>query len=205
VEAKVKRPCETVIVMPTLDTVSAARVAEEARKTAGIECGLVIASDYKKRGAVPASNVLVHAAMDWGARYICYLNDDLSGFQQGWLKRLVEALESGANYGSASAGGKCRGGPQKDCRPGLPPGIIETKHPLAWFCTVIRRQVLEQIGDFDEGMIHYADESDFQFRMVQQGWINVYVQDVYVEHHTGSPILDWWKHDVGILAKRYHL
>jgi len=197
------RGCDAVIVIPTLDPIRAAYVAKEARDRAGIPCGLVIASDFAKRGAVRVSNVLVRAAIDWDAKYVCYLNDDVGDFPDGWLKRLIEAVELKDVYGSASAGGKCRGGPQASCRPGMPPGVLEAELPLAWFCTVIKRRVFEQIGYFDERMIHYCDETDFETRMSEQGWLNIYVQDVWVRHDAGQPIREWWDRDHTMLRKKW--
>jgi len=199
------RNCETIIVIPTLDPIVGARCAAEARSTAGVQCGIIIASDYEKRGAVVVSNVLVRAALDWGAKYICYVNDDVSEFPENWLKRLIEAVDKQPHYGSASAGGKCRGGPQAKARPGLPPLIIETRHPLAWFCTVIKAEVFNSVVMFDEKLTHYADDSDFQFRMVELGWLNAYVQDVFVRHDAGKPIQPWWDQDLGRLRRKWNL
>jgi GT2 family glycosyltransferase len=198
------RKCDVVIVIPTLNLLDAAKTAKAARDSAGLKCGVIIAGDQEKRGAVVVSNVLLRAAIDWGAKYIAYVNDDVVGFTQGWLKRLIEAVDSNPEYGSASAGGKCRGGPQKDCKPNMSPGIIATRHPLAWFCTVIKSEVFS-LGFWDEEMIHYADESDFQFRMVEAGYLNVCVQDVYVEHKSGAVNKVWWEHDIGRLRKKWNL
>ncbi|MBU2249536.1 MAG: glycosyltransferase, partial [Gammaproteobacteria bacterium] len=69
--------------------------------------------------------------------------------------------------------------------------------PLAWFCAVIRREVLEEVGLFNPALIHYAADSDLTRRAQAAGWLSVWVRDVYVWHNPGEPIADWWAHDLG--------
>ncbi len=144
--------------------------------------------------------------MSWGAQHICYLNDDTAGFQQGWLKRLVEAVDSKAEYGAALAGCPCRSHPQADGQPGLPPAIIELHKPGAWVCAVIKAQMFFELDLLNPELIHYADDSDFEMRMQAAGYKSVYVQDVYV-HHTRRPeeqtASPWWAHDKGIFKRKW--
>lgn len=195
-----ERNCKTIIIIPTLNPIGAATVAEEARKTAGVKCGILIASDQEKRGAVIVGNVLLKAAMEWGARYVCYLNDDTAEFEDDWLKRLIRVLESNDQLADVSASGNCRGGPQRD--PGTE-GVIVTKHPLAWFCTVIRAKALEEVGLFDEGLIHYADDSDLSFRMTDAGWLHACTKEVWVDHDPCKPIEPWWSQDLARLRAKH--
>lgn len=191
------RPCDVVLICPTLDPMRGARTLDEARAAAGITCGVILASDQEKRGAVAINNVLLRAALDWGARVVGYVNDDTWGFPQGWLKRLVEVLDEWPKAGVAVTGAPCRSNPQRRGRPGLPPAVIEVARPTAWVVAAIRAETIREVGWLDEELIHYADDSDFEMRMHAAGWASVYVQDVFVQHETGDGhwIADWYDHD----------
>lgn len=200
------RLASTIIICPTLSVIDTARTIREARATAGVEVAVLLASDYKPRGAVVAGNVMIRAALDWGARHICYLNDDTTGFPQNWLKRLIEAVESKSEYGIAVPGCPCRTKPQNEGKPGLPAAIIELARPSAWVVAVIKAHLFEELGLLNTDLIHYADDSDFEMRMFAAGYKSVYVQDVYVDHaktpgeQTASP---WYAHDRGVFKRKW--
>lgn len=200
------REAETIIICPTLSVIAAAQTIREARDTAGMPVAVLLASDYDRRGAIIAGNVMIQAALDWGARHICYLNDDTGGFQEGWLKRLVEAVDSKPEYGIAVPGTPCRTKPQNTGRPGMEPGIVELTKPSAWVVAVIRAQMFEELGLLNTDLIHYADDSDFEMRMFEAGYKSVWVKDVYVHHHrlpqeqTANP---WWAHDKRVFKRRW--
>jgi len=200
------RDAETIIICPTLSVIDAAQTIREARNTAGVPVAVLLASDYDKRGAVRVGNVMLKAALNWGARHICYLNDDTTQFQQGWLKRLIEAVETKAEYGIAVPGCPCRTKPQNQGRPGLEPALIELVKPSAWVCAVMKADMVREVGFLDPRLIHYADDSDYEMRMREKGWKAVYVQDVYV-HHTRQPQEQtrspWWAHDKAIFKSKW--
>ena len=197
------RSNDVVIVMPTMEPARAAATLAEARASAGVRCAFVLVSDAERRGAVVAGNVAMRAALDWGARFVCYLNDDVHGFPQGWLRRLIEALEMDDCYAVAAAGGNCRSQPQAGGRPGMAPAVVEVQQPLAWFCAVVRAEALEEVGLFDPAFIHYADESDWEMRSRQRGWRSVYVPDVYVVHERGEPVEAWYRADRARFRERW--
>ena len=200
------REAQTVIICPTLSVIDTARTIREARNTAGVPAGVLLASDHDKRGAIVVGNVMIKAALDWGAEHIAYLNDDTTGFQQGWLKRLIEAVESDPSYGIAVPGCPCRTKPQNTGRPGMEPGIVELTKPSAWVVAVIKAQMFRELGLLNTDLIHYADDSDFEMRMFEAGYKSVWVKDVYVHHHrlpqeqTRNP---WWAQDKGVFKKRW--
>lgn len=55
------------------------------------------------------------------------------------------------------------------------------------FCMFIKRQLIEEIGNFDENKWGkgYAEENDFSLRADKHGWRNVMATDTFV-HHLGS-------------------
>jgi GT2 family glycosyltransferase len=149
---------------------------------------------------------MIKAALDWGARHIAYVNDDTSDFQQGWLKRLIEAVDSDPSYGVAVPGCPCRTKPQNTGKPGMAPGIVELTKPSAWVVACIKAQMFEELGLLNTDLWHYADDSDFEMRMFEAGYKSVWVKDVYVHHarlpgeQVASP---WWRHDKGVFKKRW--
>jgi len=51
---------------------------------------------------------------------------------------------------------------------------------------LIRREVFEKIGPFDEGFFVYAEETDWQLRMHKNGWKVAFIPDVTVVHYGGQ-------------------
>ena len=183
------------IVIPTLDPERAGELAMIAQETAGVPATVIIVADCDRRGGTIPTNAGFRAALALEAPYIVYLNDDVELEQDGWLKRLCEALELDPLYGIAAPSGPCRTGVQNSVGPGAEPGVFVVDKPLAWFCAVIKQATMREVGFFDTDMIHYACDSDYTRRAQVAGWLSVWVRDVYIDHHPGEPIGDWWKHD----------
>ncbi len=174
------------IVMPTLNWDRGVQTCRLAKMTAGVECDVILLWDYKARGAVRLNNALFKAAMHLETPYIVYLNDDTIPEQQGWLKLLIKGLEQNPKYGMACPAGECSTTPQKSGRPGDAFKVHVVRGPLAWFCAAVKREVFKTVGWFDEGFIHYGDESDYVQRAIRKGWKQIYVQGVYIKHLRGA-------------------
>ena len=192
-----------VIVTPTLDVTKAAATCAEAQRLAHFPCGIVIVGEETKRGGVIPTNAGLTAALAQNPDYIVHLNDDARVTQAGWLERMVEALESDPRYGLAAPSGPCRSVPQSKGVPGMKKGITVVAHPLANFCQVVKAEVYHQIGLHDENLIHYSDESDFSMRARERGWLEIWVQDVYIHHEVTEKIGDWWEHDRAYYKKKW--
>jgi len=63
----------------------------------------------------------------------------------------------------------------------LPPGVY-----LKGACLLVRREVYERIGGFDERFFFYGDESDWEKRMVDAGWKLAYLDEAHVRHLVGK-------------------
>ena len=172
--------------MPTLDLDRGAQTLRLARATAGVETTGILLVDFKMRGAVKLNNALFKAALHLETPFVCYLNDDVIPSQQDWCKLLIQGLRQNAKFGMACPSGECSTTPQKTGRPGDPFEVHVTKGPLAWFCAVVRREVFLDVGLFDEGFIHYGDESDYVQRAMRKGWRQIWVKGVYMKHLRGS-------------------
>ena len=53
-------------------------------------------------------------------------------------------------------------------------------------CLLVRRAVIEQVGDFDEAYFMYSEELDWQKRMREVGWKVVYFPAAQVVHYEGK-------------------
>ena len=191
------------IVIPTLDIARAAEAATIARQHAGTSCAVVIVWDHTRRGGIKPANAGFQAALDLGAPFICYLNDDCKMAQKDWLKRMVAVLNSNGAFGIAAPSGHCRSNPQRKGKLGEKAGYFIVDAPLAWFCAVIKRQVFLDVGSgFDKDLIHYAGDSLFSSHAHAKGWKSVWVRDVYAEHHPIEKIADWDHHDRKIFMAR---
>ena len=192
-----------VIVTPTLDIVKAAETCAQAQRLAGFPCGVVIIGEEVKRGGVIPTNAGMTAALAQNPEYIVHLNDDARVEQAGWLARMVDALESNPKYGLAATSGPCRSAPQSHGVPGMARGVTVTEYPLANFCQVVKTEVVRQVGLYDTNLIHYADETDFSMRARELGWLEIWVQDVYVYHTGGQTVARWWEHDMAYWKNKW--
>jgi GT2 family glycosyltransferase len=50
---------------------------------------------------------------------------------------------------------------------------------------VVRREIFEQLGGFDEGFFMYAEDVDWCYRIKQAGWRVVYLPEARIMHHIG--------------------
>ncbi len=191
-----------VIVIPTLDIERAAEVGARAQELAGVPTAVVIVGDHERRGGTIPTNTGYRAALDLGADYIVYYNDDAAVEQDGWLARMIEVLESNPRYGIACPAGKCRGGPQRRVGPGAEPGHTVVDAPLAWFVAVLKREMLDQIGLFNDDLAHYSADSDLTRRAQEHGWISVFVQDVWIDHRPG-PHNKMWDTDRAVYKRTW--
>lgn len=51
---------------------------------------------------------------------------------------------------------------------------------------VVRREVFESLGGFDEGFFMYAEDVDWCYRIKQAGWRVVYLPEARILHHIGQ-------------------
>lgn len=109
---------------------------------------------------------------------ICLLNSDCV-VEEGWTQ-----LENSATCGGAS-------GPVTDnCgtyQKGLPKnGEIEEINDLSGFCYVFRKSVWKEVGKFPEDMPFYGQESVFNRKLQDRGYLLMVDRRVFVSHEKGS-------------------
>lgn len=178
------------IVIPTLDAAKGELVGKLALLSAGCDARVIVING-PKRGFTKTVNDGLQQTTD---EDVCILNDDILRFQHGWLKTLQRALYSNARYGivgpSGKSAGKSGGG-----RAGM--SGLEIVGQLSFWCVLIRRAVVTDIGILDERFIHYCSDNEYCQRARKHGWLSVWVKEAYLEHkHHGSGLRsDWKQHD----------
>jgi GT2 family glycosyltransferase len=57
---------------------------------------------------------------------------------------------------------------------------------LVGACLLVRKEVYDQVGGFDEGFFMYSEEADWQRRMRDAGWEAIFLPDARVTHLGGA-------------------
>ncbi len=148
-------------------------------------------------------NVGFGAAINQGARateapYVASLNDDAMA-RPGWVEALLETMDRHPEAGMCasrvllneeemdSAGMLIAAdGSSKQRGHGLvPEGFEEPAEVLfpSGSAAVYRRQMLNDIGGFDEDFFLYCEDTDLGLRARWAGWKCLYVPEAVVEHH----------------------
>lgn len=138
-------------------------------------------------------------------RYIVLLNTDTS-VRPGWLAALAGAAESDPAIGAVTSklvfmadpweiqnagsvllsdgSGADRGFHERDV------GQYEVREEVFGACgaaVLYRREMLEDVGAFDETFFNYYEDTDLSWRMRHRGWRVLYEPKAVVHHvHTGS-------------------
>lgn len=198
-----------VVTTATLNYNKGQRTCQQAVSSCGLtDVAYVVGLDTERHGGVKTANTAWREALELDPLFLVYINDDVRLIQFGWLTRMIQALSSKPEYGIAGAGGNCGTEPQRSGRPGLPPAVHEVAQ-LSFFCVVIKRAVIQQVGLLDESYIHWGCDGDYGCMAQTLGWSLIWVQDVYAEHTyvplaQRGPELDAWRaHDLALFQKRW--
>ncbi len=151
-------------------------------------------------GFVKAAN---QGMKESNAPYICLLNNDTE-VAEGWLTEMVKVAQGRENIGIVNPNSNTLGCPLKK-RQSLESIAQELKlysgeySELAWacgFCMLIKREVVQKIGLFDEiyGMGNFED-ADFSKRAQRQGYLSVCAKAAYVYHRERRSFIKFKKFD----------
>lgn len=138
-------------------------------------------------GFVKAANQGLRAS---SAPYVCLLNND-TRVTEGWLTEMIKVSEGSKDVGivnpsSNTFGRKPKRGQTVEALAQELKSNTGIFAELAWatgFCMLIKREVLEKVGLFDEiyGMGNFED-ADFSKRAQGLGYISVCARAAYVFH-----------------------
>lgn len=167
------------------------------------ERGLRVIRNSENRGFCAANNQGLAVAK---GRWIALLNNDAEAEPQ-WLGELLAAAEGSEGCGMAASkilswenpsvidkvghliypDGQNRGRGTGEIDRGQYDGLQEALWPDG--CAALyRREMLEQIGGFDEDFFAYADDAELGLRARIAGWSCVYAPKAVVRHHVGSTL-----------------
>jgi len=191
-----------VIVIPTLDRARGKDVGKLACIAAGtsIPPRVIVSHDKHRQGFTKTANQGMRQARS--DEDICLLNDDILEFQYGWLEVLQRVLYSDPRYGLACPSGKSAAAPMNTGGPGQT-GTQVVKQASFW-CVLLKREMLDQLGLLDEAFIHYCSDNWYCHVMRRRNWKCVWCKAAYLKHqHHGSGMVGKWKkHDRAIYFKR---
>ncbi len=119
----------------------------------------------KNYGFAKGNNIAMQMAISEGARYVFLLNDDTLILDPTWLQRAVEVAEREVTVGMVGFT------LTTDTAQALPTDIIVRDVQRISGCgLLIKREVLENLGYFDEVYFAYAEESDLEMRAMKAGY-----------------------------------
>ena len=81
----------------------------------------------------------------------------------------------------------------------LPDGPIEVE-AISGACTLVKREVMEEVGLWDEGYFLHCEDLDWCMRFRQKGWKILFVPDARIGHALGAcsqsrrVFVEWHKH-----------
>lgn len=154
----------------------------------------------ENRGFAGGANAGLRAALDRpGIEFAWVLNNDTAAAPDA-LEKLVAAAAADPRIGlvgcplleGAAGTDRRRVPPGKKLRGpwAIPayPRTGEAPDYLSGACLLIRRNLLADVGLFDEGFFFFFEDADFSRRARDTGWRLAVAEDAQVEHHGSATI-----------------
>lgn len=156
------------------------------RGTAGYLAGLKARADIDVNVIRNDENLGFARAVNQGilasdAQYVCIMNNDTIA-SPDWLEEMIKVFEGNPGIGILNPSSNTSG--QKGSDPFC--GQIQELHRARGFCMLIRREVIEKVGLFDESYGRgYFEETDYSYRAQAAGIRIARVKSAYVYHKEG--------------------
>lgn len=152
---------------------------------------ILLVRNYSNLGFIKAVNQGIALSR---APYVCLINNDTI-VTKGWLDEMIKVAESSPRIGLVNPSSNTLG--QKPDKGESVEGCADRlrRDPVQFteigsaigFCILIKREIIEKIGGFDEiyGMGNFED-TDYSRRVIKEGFICVRARRAYVYHDEGS-------------------
>lgn len=139
-----------------------------------------VMSDPTRRGYIAGRNLLVRAA---AGELVLLLDDDARLLTRDAIAGAIEVLQSDPRIGAVGfAQGEADGRPwpaamqpSRATAPAIVPSFIGFAH-------LVRRDLFLRLGGYREQLGFYGEEKDFCLRLLNRGWLTVYLPDALVAH-----------------------
>ena len=186
------------IVVPTVNLERGTDTGRLAHITAGCKARVEVIGGPKRWGFTKRANLGIQRRRP--DEDICLLNDDVTIFHYGWLHALQNALYASPAYGIVGPSGKS---PLESGAGRLGNVGLKLVERLPFWCVLIRREVIDQVGPLDETLIHYGSDRYYCRIVMQKSWRCVWVKSVYLQHeHRGSGLqCEWQQKDMKTLRR----
>jgi len=193
-------PCKIILIDNASDTETVSYLKELLEKN---KDAIILIRNEENIGFPKAVN---QGMAMCSAPYICILNNDTEVYK-GWLEEMIKIAESDVAIGIVNPSSNNLGQPEP--LKGFSGQWIEMSSCIG-FCMLIKREVFEKIGKFDE--IYSPgnfEDTDFSRRAIKAGYKCVMAKGAYVYHaqNTGfKKRKDWderFKRNLGIFNDRW--
>jgi GT2 family glycosyltransferase len=167
------------------------------------EFGVRVIRNRENRGFCAANNQGIAAA---SGEFIALLNNDAEA-QPGWLAGLAHGCAQAPDIGMAASKVLVWEDPKRIDKAGhlifpdgqnrgrgtgeVDRGQFDAEEEVLWpdgCACLYRKQMLDEIGGFDEDFFAYGDDAELGLRARIAGWRCIYVPRAVVWHHRGSTL-----------------
>jgi len=133
----------------------------------------------ENRGFAPAINAGLAVCT---SPYVVMFSNDVE-VDTGWLKLLIEGLESDPKIGAIGPLSTAKIDRQWEGYHRAMSGVQTVPYWLALFCTLLRAKAIQDVGELDERFAPaYGEDNDYLYRMRLAGWDSAVHCDVLAKH-----------------------